>query len=772
MQQEIAVSEDQQPITEAKTKSPGIRPLLRTLKRKVFLIIGVAGITTISGLPLTKSNVLPVYQGNFQLLVEPITGEQKLSDPLTLTRSDGQPSDKLFLLDYPTQILILTSPEVLNTIAKQVQTRYPKVTASTLKDKLVLARVAKSSSRNDQTKILEVSYSGEDRKQILFVLEKTKEKYLKYSLDERKSRISQGVKFIDEQLPLLQTRVDEYRGRLEKIQRQYELLEPTQGGQALYEQIRNLQAQSQETERLLQEQKVLYQHLQEQLSLNPEEAVAASALSESPFRKQILDNLMKVETEIAIQSATFNDNSPELQQLKEQQANLLQLLEVENKKILGQKTAQLENNSSVMAFQTSIRQRLISQLVDTDGLMKSLEVKLQGLNNALNTLTQQAQIFPGVVRQYTEIQQQLDLTNKRFNLFLDEREKLRIEGAQNNVPWEVISKPSIILNAKGKPVSSEAEGPKKKILMVFVAGLGLGILLSIGLEKFRNIFYTIDDLKEIIQVPILGDIPRHNNFSVSVDLRSPKLAKSNRRIFKKIAQFLSAFDEVYANIRFLYSDSLIRSIAICSAESKDGKSTIALHLAQTIANMGQRVLLVDANLHYPQLHTVLGLSNQKGLSDLLTQNITPSAVIQKTPLAESLFVLTAGVAYANSFKLLGSEHMHKLVETLQDSYDLVIYDTPELHQYTDTIFLAEYLDGLILVATVHKTHKTVFKEVLAQLNTYRMPCIGVIINHIQLNSDLTYPFYLTPSLVNLEPEYEQEVENNKIENRRSVISKK
>lgn len=756
MQQEIAVLEDQQPLAEPKTSRPGIRPLLRTLKRKIFLIIGVTGITTIAGLPFIKAELPSVYKGNFQLLVEPITSEQKLSDPLTFTRSDGEVSDKFFTLDYPTQILILTSPEVLNNIAKQVQTRYPKITAETLADKLKLARVSNGKSPLDRTKILEVNYKGEDQKEILFVLEKAKAKYLKYSLDERKSRISQGVKFIDEQLPLLQTRVDEYRGRLEKIQQEYELLEPTQGGQALYEQIRTLQNQSQETERQLEEQKVLYQHLQEQLSLNPEEAVAASALSESPFRKQILDSLMAVETQIAIQSATFNSNSPELQQLKEQQANLSQLLEAENKKVLGEKASQLENNSSVMAFQTSIRQSLIVQLVNTNSLMKSLEVRLQGLNKTLNTLNQQAQIFPSVVRQYTEIQQQLDLTNKRLNLFLDEREKLRIEAAQNNVPWEVISQPSILLDAKGKAVSSEAEGPMKKLIMVGGAGLALGVLLSLLLERFRNIFYTREDLEEIIQFPLLGEIPRHNNIAVSVDLRSPKLAKSNRRMLEKMAQFLGAFDQVYANVRFLYADSLIRSIAICSAESKDGKSTIALHLAQTIANMGQRVLLVDANLRYPQLHTVLGVSNQKGLSDLLMGKNTPSSVIQRTPLAETLFVLTAGVPYANTFKLLGSEQMQKVIETLQDSYDLVIYDTPELHEYTDGIFLAEHLDGLILVATVHKTHKTVFQETLDQLNTYRMPCIGLIVNHIQLNSSITYPFYLTPSLVNLEPQYEQE----------------
>lgn len=750
MQQDIQSSDSLQEGI-VKKGSGGIRPILRTLKRNIVLVIGMAGITTIAGFLLIGEPDPPTYEGNFQLLVEPVTTEDKLADPLTFTRTDGQPNDKYFTLDYATQIRILTSPEILNSIAEQIQTRYPKFKVGTLAKNLKLERVVNSKSRNDQTKILEVYYEGEDPDQILFVLQKTAEKYLKYSLDERKTRISQGVQFIDEQLPQLQKRANEERGKLQKIQQQYELLDPIAGGQVLYDQVRSLENQSKETNRQLQEFKALYQYLQTQLTFTPEEAVAASALSESPFRQQILNNLQTVETQIAIQSATYNLNSPELKQLKEQKANLLNLLQKENESILGEKLAKLQDSSSIMSFQTSIRQKLIAQLIDTDLQIKSLEVRLQGLNQALNTVAQKAQLFPGLVREYNDIQQQLDLTNKRLNLFLDEREKLRIEVAQNNIPWEVIAKPSLVSDAKGVPIPSETESPTKTMIMILGAGLGLGIGLSILLERIRNIFYTKEDITDWVQVPLLGEIPRYENFSapskLKVDKKSEesRLAKSQRRSLEKMTEFLHAFDNVYANIRFLYADSLIRSIGICSAESKDGKSTIALHLAQTIANMGQRVLLVDANLRYPQLHAVLGVSNQKGLSDLLTEKATLNSVIQRTTLSENLFILTAGVPYANTFKLLGSESMQNLVETLQQTYDLVIYDTAELHQYNDAIFLSEYLDGLILVAAVHKTHKTVFRKILDQLDTYRMPCIGVIINHLQLKSSITYPFYLTQS---------------------------
>lgn len=760
MQREIQVFDESSEMSapSSSSSSPGLRPLLRTLQRKAFLIIATTGIGTFAALQFLSSKEPSVYSGSFHMLVEPVTSEQQLSDPIAITRTEGKPSDKLFILDYPTQIRILTSPEVLNSIVEQVKTRYPDFNLATLQENLKVERISDSPDRNDRTKIMQVSYEGEDTEKILFVLQKTANKYLKYSLDERKTRISQGVKFIDEQLPLLQARVDEYRGKLQKIQQQYDLLDPTTRGENLYEQIRGLETQTQESERQLQELRSLYSNLQSQLELNPTEALAASTLSENPIRKKLLDDLTQVESQIAVQSAVFNDNSPELRQLREQQQNLQGLLEEENQKVLGQNPTTIAQSSSVMMHQSPIRQNLIEQLVNTNNQIQSGQVRLQGLRNSLNQLTQQAESFPSITRQYTEIQQQLELANKRLNLLLDEKEKLSIEAAQSQIPWEIISKPTLLLGKDGTPAPAEVKSSKKQLIMGLGGGLLLGVGLAILWERIRNIFYTTDDLKDAVQVPLLGVIPRQKNPAIPNFLRLTGLLKPNYRTAAQMSPFLEAFDTVYANIRFLYSDSSIRSIAVGSAEAKDGKSTIALHLAQTVANMGQRVLLVDANLRYPHLHQVLGVSNQKGLTDLLTEKAVPSAVIQRTPLSENLFILTAGVPFANAFKLLGSTRMQKLINELEMSYDLVIYDTPELHQYTDGTFLTEYLDGIVLVAAVAKTRKTVFEETITQLNTYRMPCIGVIANHVKPNSSTLQPFYLTPALVPVDEEkYSSEV---------------
>jgi capsular exopolysaccharide synthesis family protein len=262
--------------------------------------------------------------------------------------------------------------------------------------------------------------------------------------------------------------------------------------------------------------------------------------------------------------------------------------------------------------------------------------------------------------------------------------------------------------------------------------------LAILLEKLQNIFYTIDDLKGSVKHPMLGIIPRQKRKSV-FELFSNSQQKQSR--------FMDAFDVLYANVRFLYGDSSLRSLAVCSAESGDGKSTVALHLAQTIASMGQKVLIVDANLRHPQLHQSLSLPNQKGLSNLLTDNrIAPSILIQQSQMADNLFALTAGTPTAAAIKLLGSAQMRHIVDELQKTFDLVIYDTPQLRDYTDASFLCGHLDGLLLVVGIAKTHQSVTKDVLAQLDKFHLPCLGVVANHAKKGQASTNPPYLLQTM--------------------------
>ena len=723
-------SEETEETTASSQGGLNLGPLLRTIQRKILLIVGLTGAAGMAANHYLIQEPTSTYQGHFQMLVEPVSSTDKLADPLTLTRTQGNPNENLFSLDYPTQLQILQSPEILDEIVNQVQAEYPKFSLQDIQKNLTVERLAGENKRFDVTKILEIKYQGSDPDLVELVLEETAKRYEKYSVEERSSGIQEGVKFIDAQLPDLERRVNSYQTELQNLQQDYQLVNPETRAQELYEQIRVLESQSNEAQRLLQELRTQYVNLQAQLNFTPNEALAASALSEAPNRTQLLASLAEIEREIAKQSAVYNDNTPEMQLLLQQRANIQQLLDQETQQVLGENSANLSPNSSVLGFQSSIRQQLISQLVDVSNQIEMLEVRLAGLQESQSRFERQAQVLPSISRRYAELQQKLELANGNLKRFLEQREKLLLESAQDNVPWEVISRPKI--------EETIEDNSQKTLMMGIVGGLVAGLVLAILLEKIHNIFYSIDDLKDTIKNPILGIIPRQKRKSV-FELFSSSQQKQSR--------FMDAFDVLYANVRFLYGDSSLRSLAVCSAESGDGKSTVALHLAQTIASMGQKVLIVDANLRHPQLHQSLGLPNQKGLSNLLTDNrIAPSILIQQSQMTDNLFALTAGTPTAAAIKLLGSAQMRHIVDELQKTFDLVIYDTPQLRDYTDASFLSGHLDGLILVVGIAKTHQSVTQDVLAQLDKFRLPCLGVVANHAKKGQASTNPPYLLQTM--------------------------
>lgn len=714
-------------------KGLNFSPFLRTFRRKALLIIGITTLVAVAtAVQIKTSN--KTYQGDFRLLVEPVTNEARIAEPSTLARSDsGVPNRDIFSLDYPTQLEILQSPEMLSALTQRIKTKYPKFTYEMLKQGLLVIRVG--SSMLDQTKIIEVRYLGQDPELVQFILDETAKKYLKYSLDERKSRIGEGVKFIEDQLPGLQKRVNDLTSQLQQLQQQQRMADPKIQGEQLLTQVRAIETQELETQRLLQEQRSLYANLQKQLDFTPNEAIAASALSEEPQYKELLVKVKEVESQIAVESARFKSANPYLEALERKRANLLDLLNQQTQRIVGQNLGVASNNSKVMRFQNSIRIGLIKQLVDTANQIQVLEVRNQGISQAKDDLNRQAKLFPAVAREYNELSQRLEIATKTRDQLLTQRETLRVQAAQNQVPWEVISKPRIPRDPSGNllPAASKA---KNKFMMAVGAGLGLGLVVALLLEKFRNIFYVADDIKDATQLPLLGVIP--------IDKSSEKLVRNPKKAYasfqendfsnKSESAFLEAFDSLYTNLCFLFSDRQIASLTVASAALRDGKSTVALRLAEVAALAGQRVLLVDANLHSPTLHSLLDLPNFKGLNDLLCNKLEPNDIIQRSPVVDNLFVLTTGTPLPGTARRLGSGLMAHLMEEFQTKFDLVIYDTPPLVDAKDANFIAARTDGILMVIALHKTKFSVVKQVLNQLESFGIPCLGVVANCVGKNA--------------------------------------
>ncbi len=700
-----------------------LKPAWRFVRRNILIIGGITAL--ISGVTAYIALSQPLlYAGEFQLLVEPMTSQGRRTDPTVLAGNEA--GSAVEGLDYPTLTRVLKSPSVLGSILQQVQTRYPDIYYDELVKYLNVKRVGEDRGALDRTRLLSVTYSDTDFQKIMFVLQEVSKGYLQFGLDDRRTRIGGGVDFIEAQLPELRQRVNALEGQLQELKQQYRISDPDVAGTALTSQAQQLENQRMETQKELQAQRALYTNLQGQLGLAPQAAIAATSLTENPRYQALLTQLKQVETQIAAESAQFTDENPAIQTLRDQQRNLTALLNQETQRLVGANLP-AASAGNVDQYQNSIQRSLSQQMVETLNNIQVLEVRSQAAAQAASEVDQRLQQFPEIQRRYSDLARQLEIATTTLNQLLLRRETLQVESAQREVPWQIVSQPGILRDADGNPILP-SQGRRRRLALGLLAGFLLGLGAALLKEKRQDRFVSTEDVVDDVELPLLGTLPFNESLEV-LNTAPTQLVASNLTLGTETQRkFLRSTEDLYTKVRFASPDNQVRSLVVSSAVARDGKTTIALHLARAAASMGQRVLLVDADMTLPQLHARLGIPNFEGLQEVLTQNLDPNQLIQRSPYDPNLCILTAGQIAPNSNKLLASNQMQYLMEQLQSTFDLVIYDTTHLQGHTDAQFLSLHADGILLVVGVGKTRRSVFLKNLKDMQANNLPILGMVAN--------------------------------------------
>jgi capsular exopolysaccharide synthesis family protein len=716
---------------EFKKRGLDLRPFMRMFQRNLLLISSIASLVATITIYFVLSSPRS-YEGNFQILVEPVTSEAKLTDPSFISRNGEVNNNPKTDVNYPSLLRVLQGTEMLGRVVQKIQARYPDITYETLNQNLVVQRIGEDLL--DSTNIIEVIYKDSDPEKVEFVLSEIAQEYLSFSLNDRKKRINAGVKFIDAQLPKLQQQVSTLEGNLQRLQQKYKLSDPESQVEELSQQVREVEAQKLNAQKDLQENKRLYERLQQQLRLTPDEALAASTLSQEPRYQELLGELKKLESVMAMEAARFSEEHPSFQKLRQQQQNLSQLLNQEAQNILGQKLPTQGVNPQLLNFQDPTRLALIKQLVDTTNNIQVLESRLGALAQSEAYLAQQVNQFPVNMRQYNELRRRLEIATKTLNQLSIQRETLQVDAAQREVPWEVVSPPRIPRDENGNLISTKSDN-LKKLAMGLVAAGALGLGAAALKEKHSNVFYTSEDIENEIKLPVLEVIPWNENAQHSSEVIGAIDGT------EEDTKFLSAFDSLYASVRFLAGAPKTQSLVVTSPAPGDGKSTIALHLAQAAAYMGKKALLVDANFRLPYLHTKLGLENVHGLSNMISEDLAPRpSNTQLSRIQNNLFVLTSGKILPSSTRMLGSTQMQHVMEQFHQAFDLVIYDTPHLLGFADSYFLAEHTDGILMVVGVGKTKRSLLTQALHRLRMLHLPVLGIVANNIETSKKSSSSF--------------------------------
>jgi capsular exopolysaccharide synthesis family protein len=742
---------------ESEQESTGLNQIFSVVRRRIGLIASTTVILTTLAVAFSATRT-PKYEGKFQILVEPLKSADSellllLSETLKQNVNEITKQNKTEL-DYQALVEVLKSPKLINPVVQDLKNRYPEINYDQLvassasgkvsPDQVGTLHISRIGKGKELSRVIEVRYRESDPKKIEYVLDRVSEAYQNYSKEQQQTNLRQGIKFVEQQIPKMRLRVNTLQGQMQVFQQKHSMFNPELQGQQLLTRVDQLKAQRIETERRLAEFKSLSASLQKQLAMSENTAIAASALSESPQYQQTLTRLREVETKIAIESARVTENNPIMVNLREQRQKLLPLVQQEAKLALGSNASSSSVlPSQVGVYQNSVRRDLIKQLADSANQIQLLQTSLQANNKATLEVNQQIQQYPALSRQYANLQRELQVSTDTLNQLLGKQEALRVDAAQQDVPWEVIMPATLPRNKIGElvPVGLNTE---RNIALGGVAGLLLGTLAAFMLENSQNVFHDPEEAKRATKLPILGVIPYHKEVKHAIFKTDKELAsadqkgkyrflptvKAKTQEYKTTA-FTEAFCSLYNRINSFKSEASIRSIVVTSATSGDGKSTVAANLAKIAAQAGQKVLLVDANLRHPQVHYAIGLVNTKGLSEVLSQGIDFSEVVGQALREENLFVVTAGETPENPTKLFSSQRMENFVERTHTNYDLVIYDAPHIMGLLDTSILANRVDAVLMVAGLGKTVRPCLQQALEELKAARASVLGIVADTIE-----------------------------------------
>jgi len=276
------------------------------------------------------------------------------------------------------------------------------------------------------------------------------------------------------------------------------------------------------------------------------------------------------------------------------------------------------------------------------------------------------------------------------------------------------------------PTSPSSPNVKLAVALGLLVGLAVGIGYALVRAAMDRRLRTADAVEREFDIAVLGTIP----FDSDIARKGVAIAERDFHTAESVRQLRT-------NLQFMDVDNPPRIIVVTSSLPGDGKSTVSIKLAEAIAESGQPVILVDADLRRPSLAEYLGLVPGVGLTDVLVGRAQLDEVLQPYGTTGRFAVLGAGAVPPNPSELLGSATMHNVLQSM-DTNAIVLIDTPPLIPVTDAAILTARTDGALVVVRAGKTTIDVLDKALQNLERVKGRALGVILDGVSRKGEGKY----------------------------------
>ncbi len=618
-----------------------------------------------------------------------------------------------------TEVEVIRSLPIIETTISRLNLQDSKGIA--LKTKIFLNHLTVKDIKGAD--VLQITYTHTNPKTAAQVVNELIKIYLEQNVSSRRAEAAAARQFIEKQLPKAELVVRKTESELAVFKEKNKIVSLQEEASKAIEVIGDLQLRINDTQSQLANINSQYQVINQQLGMNPKQALSMTSISQISGVQDILKEIQQLQSQLANRQTVLQNNHPQIIDLQDKITSLNKVIDNRIFQALGKNKLQAKSNLQLSALQ----QQLSSRLVELESNRLGLASQASSLLKLQFAYKQRLNNLPKLEEQQRQLERKLQAAQSTYSLLLQKLQESRIAENQNLGNATKISEAEI----PDEPTSSAMISYLSSGLLSILAALMTIYILEIKDKSIK----TVDEAKELLGLALLGVIPTIRNSQLS-NRKNAAITSYNERII--IRDFpRSSISEAYrmlrANLNFISADRELKVIVVTSSVPQEGKSTVAANLATAIAQMDRQVLLIDGDLHRPVQHKIWDLMNNQGLSNLIFKQEEITTTIKKV--MPNLDVLTSGIVPPSPAALLDSQRMATLMANFSDKYDFVIVDTPALTVAADAVTLGQMADGVLLVVrpgVVDSVNATFAKELLAKSG---QNVLGQVVNGIIIKNE-------------------------------------
>ncbi len=705
-------------------REPHLLDYLIILKKHQWLIISFL-LTVVTVVTIATFKTRPVYVAAARVEVD---RESQAMQPFPDSSSYDEYMDQDNYIETQTRILE-SETLALATIKSMDLARYPEFGGSPTS--LVIPRIGQmgqrpailgaflgglSVKRVPNTRLIEVQFEAEDPQLAAQIVNAHVQNYSEANFRSRYDATTQASNWLSAELEELRIKVQKSEDARIAYERENQIWTIDEKQNITTQKLADLNKSLTDAQTDLLQKEALYE------IAKSGDVDQLSQVRDNGYISDILKRLSQVEEEYADASAQFGPNYPKVQHLLVEKQNLEDAIERAKKNVVA----------SIEADYRTGRER-------EDLLLGALDKQKAEANDMAEKLVQ-----------YHILEHDAESNKQLYDNLQQKLKEAGITAGLRSSNIRIVD-PALVPTRPARPQKA------RNILLAFLVGLVGGVGLALLREYLDNTVKSPDDIERLAGLPSLAVVPEVRSLNGHGRVRYGKLLGDGEQAqeeegasrveivsyAKPKSQVSEAFRALRTSLLLSQADHPPQVILVTSALPREGKTTAAVNLAVTLAQLGDRTLILDSDLRKPGVRRVLNMSvgRETGLSSYLAGVATLDEVTFPHPEIENLVALPTGPIPPSPADLLSSHRMRDAISYLRQKYKFIVIDSPPIMAATDAVILSALTDGVLLVVRSGTTPKEAFTRTRDLLHAVKCRLLGVVLNAVDSSAPDYYYSY-------------------------------